>query len=212
VYAIVDPADVRVPFAATVDAILRAGARTVQARSKPSLGPAQAAVIRAVAPRVLEAGASLIINDDLELAERLFDVFGPGIGVHLGQEDLARHLGGDLSTSLRRSPGLIVGISTHHLGQVRGAVGHAPDYLGFGPVFATQSKPAPDPVVGIHRLSEAVSLADVPVVAIGGITHDSAGACIDAGAAAVAVISAIAGENENDVFERTRALVDSISR
>ena len=65
------------------------------------------------------------------------------------------------------------------------------DYLAFGPVFATESKANPDPVVGLHLLQELRSFTTKPLVAIGGITRDRADEVYRAGADSVAVISAI---------------------
>ena len=61
-------------------------------------------------------------------------------------------------------------------------------YLALGPIFATQSKMNPDPVVGLERLREWRRLANKPLVAIGGITRQNARSVLDAGADSVAVI------------------------
>jgi thiamine-phosphate pyrophosphorylase len=86
----------------------------------------------------------------------------------------------------------IIGVSTHNREQVIEAVRGGADYLGFGPIFATSTKNNPDPVQGIAGLREAVAAAHaVPVVAIGGITPDTAGDVAAAGAAAACCISAV---------------------
>jgi thiamine-phosphate pyrophosphorylase len=68
---------------------------------------------------------------------------------------------------------LQVGVSSHSLQQLVAALGSQPDYVAFGPIFATDSKENPDAVVGLARLREAAQLAraaHTPIVAIGGIT------------------------------------------
>ena len=128
-----------------------------------------------------EAGAMFIVNDRCDLAMAV-----DADGVHLGQEDLpityARRLLG---------PGKIIGLSTHTATQVREAAVLKPDYIGFGPLFKTSTKSDHDPVVGLEGLRAARELTTLPIFAIGGITADSVGEIIVAGADGVAVISAI---------------------
>ncbi|HEY8924146.1 MAG TPA: thiamine phosphate synthase, partial [Polyangia bacterium] len=107
--------------------------------------------------------------------------------VHVGQEDLP------LGEARRVSAGrLVIGVSTHSLEQASAAVAGGADYLGFGPIFATRSKENPDPTVGLELLRRAVHANPrTTIVAIGGITPESAGAVAATGAPAAAVISAI---------------------
>jgi thiamine-phosphate pyrophosphorylase len=107
------------------------------------------------------AGTRLIANDRADLA-----VLGQCDGVHIGQDDLP------LSVVRLIAPGLFLGVSTHTLEQLVQALAERPDYVAFGPVFATASKAQPDPVLGITLLAEAYALARaarIPLVAIGGI-------------------------------------------
>jgi thiamine-phosphate pyrophosphorylase len=85
-----------------------------------------------------------------------------------------------------------VGVSTHNLAQVRAALLTSADYIAIGPIFATTSKDNPDPVVGLELLKQARALTSKPLVAIGGITVETAGDVYAAGADSVAVISDIA--------------------
>lgn len=128
-----------------------------------------------------EVGALLIVNDRCDLAMAV-----EADGVHLGQEDLsityARKLLG---------PDRIIGLSTHNPAQVREAVTGQPDYLGFGPIFGTTTKADHEPVVGLEGLRAVRPLTTLPIFAIGGITEDSAGKVLAAGADGLAVISAI---------------------
>jgi len=87
---------------------------------------------------------------------------------------------------------LVIGVSTHSLEQASAAVAGGADYLGFGPIFATRSKENPDPTVGLELLRRAVhAYPRITIVAIGGITPESAGEVAATGAPAAAVISAI---------------------
>jgi thiamine-phosphate pyrophosphorylase len=127
----------------------------------------------------LGASVNLIMNDraDLCLAAG-FD------GLHIGQDDLSPE-------SARKiiGPARWLGVSTHNPDQLAAADKTSADYLAIGPVFATTSKPNPDPVVGLEGIRRARELTRKPLVAIGGITRGNARSVIEAGADAVAVIS-----------------------
>lgn len=171
-----------------------AGARILQVRIKP--GEARDIVrVAKLARKVCdEAGVPLVINDriDIALAVR-------ADAVHLGQTDLslpdARAIAGDR---------LAIGISTHNLQQVEAAVAQRPDYIAYGPIFATSTKQNPDPVQGLDALRIAVeSAGKIPVVAIGGITPATAADVYASGASAICAISAV--NNALDVVAAARA-------
>jgi thiamine-phosphate pyrophosphorylase len=133
-----------------------------------------------------KAGVPFCVNDRLDVALAVeADV------VHLGQDDLplvdARRV-----RALAGAQRMLIGFSTHNRAQALAAVEGGADYIGFGPVFATASKVNPDPVVGLEALAEVCRLVRVPVVAIGGIKLSSVPAVARAGAAAAAVIAAVA--------------------
>lgn len=128
-----------------------------------------------------EAGARLIVNDRCDLAMAV-----KADGVHLGQDDLPI---GDARRVLQAK--MIIGLSTHTAAQVREAAALKPDYIGFGPIFRTSTKADHDPVVGLDGLRAARALTTLPIFAIGGITADSVGEILAAGADGVAVISAV---------------------
>lgn len=171
--------------------VIGGGARVLQVRIKPRGGAAPGAAelcrIAAMARRVCdEAGAALIVNDRIDVA-----LAAGADGVHLGQTDLplaeARVVAGGR---------LWIGISTHNPEQVRAALAGGADYLGYGPVFPTETKANPDPVQGVAALRAAVALAGrTPVVAIGGITPARVAEVYEAGAAAVCAIGAV---NDSD--------------
>ena len=124
----------------------------------------------------------VIVNDRPDIAAMV-----GAHGVHVGQEDLpvadARKL---------CPPPQWVGVATHNLAQLRAADLTSADYIAVGPVFPTVTKENPDPVVGIEFLRAARKITRKPLVAIGGITVQSAGDVFRAGADSVAVISDLA--------------------
>jgi thiamine-phosphate pyrophosphorylase len=163
-------------------AYLNAGVRFLQLRAKV-LGSAH---LLEVALAIVDLGrqydALTIVNDRGDIAR-----LASANGVHLGQHDLSpfqvRHLVGDDA---------VVGLSTHNLEQLERARTEPISYVAIGPVFDTRSKAAPHPVVGLDTVREASARLrpiGLPLVAIGGITLDTAGRIIRSGATSVAVIS-----------------------
>ncbi len=166
-------------------AMLLGGPVALQLRAKRAGAAETLAWLRALRAPASDAGCALFANDRADLA-RAADCDG----VHVGQDDLS------LDEVRRSFPGLRVGVSTHDEAQLRAALSARPDYVALGPVFSTSSKENPEPTVGIEsfeRLSPHAAEASVPLVAIGGITHDSAPRAIAAGAT-VAVIGALLPE------------------
>jgi thiamine-phosphate diphosphorylase len=153
---------------------------------------------RAIAPLARTAGAVLIVNDRIDVARA-----AGADGVHLGQEDLpvdaARRIGGDA---------LWIGISTHDPEQARAAAAAGADYLGVGPMYATTSKANPLAPRGPELVRAVRALVDVPLVAIGGITVETAPALRAAGADAVAMIGALV--RAPDVETAVRAVVQRL--
>jgi thiamine-phosphate pyrophosphorylase len=159
--------------------LARAGIQILQYRNKHDEDP----VVEDDARTIHESACPirLILNDRAHLVQKLgWD------GVHLGQQDLppqeARSLVG---------PDACIGLSTHNESQTRAADLEPVDYLAIGPVFATDSKANPDPVIGLDGVRRARALTNKPLVAIGGITAATARAVVEAGADSVAVIAAI---------------------
>ncbi len=173
------------------------GARLVQLREK-LLPPREfyAEVVEAL--RVARSyGARLVLNDRVDVA------LAAGVdGVHVGQDDMPPETARALVGS-----GRVVGFSTHSVGQAAPAARLPVDYVAIGPVFATSSKENPDPVVGlegVRRVRAAVG-PSVRLVAIGGITAESAPSVLEAGADSVAVIGALVQTTDPaEITRRTR--------
>ena len=160
-------------------AFLDGGARLIQLRAKHL----SSAAFLDHAERLVHAagayGASVIVNDRVDVA-----LLAGAAGAHVGQEDLppaaARRLLG---------PNSVIGYSTHTAAQIEAAVHEPVTYVAIGPVFGTATKATGYDPVGLDRVRQAARIAsDRPVVAIGGITLETAPHVIAAGASSVAVI------------------------
>jgi thiamine-phosphate pyrophosphorylase len=172
------------------------GAAVVQLRAKRAGDREALAWARRIRALASAAGALFFVNDRFDLA-----LLAGADGVHLGQADLPPHR---LPAPARAS--LLVGRSTHTLEQAAAAALEPVDYVAFGPVFGTRSKPSPWAARGLAALREAARrVGPLPLVAIGGIDAANAASALAAGATGVAVISAVAGAD--DPLAATRALV-----
>jgi len=135
---------------------------------------------------VAEYGVPLIINDHVDVA-----LATGAAGVHVGQDDIpadvVRQLVGDEMT---------VGVTVRDVAQARRAEHSKADYLGFGPMFPTRTKHDPAPIAGMNKLRSVVNSVGIPVVAIGGITDETAGRILSAGACGVAVAATVLGDED----------------
>ena len=172
------------------------GATLVQLREKQMAGLQFYEQARAA----VAAGVPLIINDRVDIALAV-----GAHGVHLGQDDMppeaARRLLGDKA---------VIGYSTHNVEQAKKALTLPIDYIAIGPIFTTSSKTNPSPTLGLEGLRavrEAVGNAQL--VAIGGISHSTAHAVIEAGADSVAVISALLSDPA-EISHATQSLIISL--
>lgn len=166
-----------------VEAALRGGAVMLQYRRK-RLGRSQAlGELDVLIPACKRYGALLFVNDDIELAAA-----SGAHGVHLGRDD------GDYGQLLRAPDRrLLVGVSCYNsLALARDAVAAGADYVAFGSVFPSDTKPA-----AVHCPLSVLDAArrelGCPIVAIGGITPDNAIEAISAGANFVAAIEGVFG-------------------
>jgi len=184
---------------AFAERVLAARPPLLQLRAKAAGARATLELLRALAPRCRALGTLLFANDRPDLA-----LLAGAEGVHVGQDDVP------LAEVRRFAPSLRVGVSTHDLAQLERTLAERPDYVAFGPVFATPSKRGHEPVVGIDGLGRAHALAraaGVPLVAIGGIDLERA-TLARAHAELVAVIGALLPPDAtlDDVERRAREL------
>jgi thiamine-phosphate pyrophosphorylase len=198
VYAVVDGSAARPPLD-LVGAFVRGGAAVVQLRLK-QVGAGELLSLAREARKLCSGRTFLLVNDRPDVAR-----LAEADGVHLGQDDLpwqaARAILG---------PQALIGVSTHSDAEIDGAQGA--DYIGFGPILATSSKPgaALPPPHGIDGLRRAVLRSRVPVVAIGGIGIDDAREVAAAGARCAAAIASLC--NAPDPETATRAMAEAFAR
>jgi thiamine-phosphate pyrophosphorylase len=157
----------------TARAAVEGGATVVQLRLK---GVPTAEVVEQGRP-FRNLPATFVVNDDLEAALRL-----GADGVHLGRRDVG--------AERALAEGLMLGLSASSVREAAVAEYRGASYVGAGPIWATPSKEDADPPIGLDGLALICASVSIPVVAIGGIDATTAGACVAAGAAGVAVIRA----------------------
>jgi thiamine-phosphate pyrophosphorylase len=181
-------------------AFLSGGARWLQLRAKTLAGGALLDLAAALADDAAAAGATLIVNDRADIAR-----LAGAPGVHVGQDDLA-------PADVRRilGPDAIVGLSTHTAAQIEAALRAPISYLAIGPTHLTATKVTgyePLGLAGVKEASRQAGRAGLPLVAIGGITLETAPAVIAAGATSVAVITdLLTGNPEERVRQYLSAL------
>ena len=159
---------------AKVRAALEGGLALLQYRRKQGASVAEASRIAELAR---EFGVPLIVNDDVALALEI-----GAAGAHLGRED------GNIGGARQRLAGRILGVSCYdEMERARSAVAAGADYIAFGSVFPSPTKP--HAVRAPLELFRQAGALGVPLAAIGGITLGNARMLIDAGADLLAVIS-----------------------
>lgn len=163
--------------------ILAAGVPILQYREKSKkvrVMYEECLVLRAMTQ---QTGALFIINDHLDLALAV-----GADGVHIGQDDLPLRKVRELL-----GPGLLIGVSTHSPAQAQAAVKDGADYIGVGPLFATQTKIDVCDPVGLDYLDYVVKNLEIPFVAIGGIKEHNLAEVIKTGARTIALVTEIVG-------------------
>jgi thiamine-phosphate pyrophosphorylase len=180
-YAILDLGYVAPAAAERVTAeLLRGGVDLIQLRGKKQNVAELASLTRKLHRLTKEAGAPLIINDHAEIARDL-----PVEGVHLGQDDLSIAAARKI---VRRE--CWIGKSTHTVAQASAAAAEGADYIGFGPLFATPTKPQYQPI-GTSEIRRVHELVQLPVFCIGGIKLENLTTLLDAGANRVVIVSGL---------------------
>ena len=175
----------------TVAAAVAGGTPTVVFREK-DLEPDDR---RALGEQVAQAcgDAELVVASDPALAAHL-----GAAGVHLAQADPWPDVD------------LALGRSCHDAAELDDAEAHHAAYVTLSPVFPTASKPGWGPPLGLDGFAELVTGRSVPVIALGGITADTVSACLDAGAAGVAVMGGVMAAQDPE--GAVRALLDAGDR
>ena len=162
-------------------AALDGGATVIQLRDK--IASTRVLIEEGLALRALtrERGALLIVNDRVDVALAV-----EADGAHVGQDDMPAGLARQLL-----GPDRILGVSAANMEEAEEATAGGADYLGVGPIFPSPGKADAGPATGVHLLTELAKRYTIPLIAIGGITAENAAEVVRAGAAGVAVITAV---------------------
>ncbi len=166
------------------ETFVEGGIDLVQLRAKDLVPEQIGGLVRQIRPIFREAGVPLIINDH------------PGVcretgadGVHVGQDDTAVNLA-RAQAMMPHGRAVIVGKSTHSYEQALAAAKEGADYIGFGPLHATPTKPG-RPAIGLEEIARVHEAVKIPIFCIGGVKRENLQAVIDAGARRVVIVSAI---------------------
>jgi thiamine-phosphate pyrophosphorylase len=192
-YGVIDLGYVAATGATQVtSAMIDGGVDVIQLRGKEKTIEELTALAAELHQVTSRARIPLIVNDHAEIARQV-----PVEGVHVGQDD-------DAIAHARKKAGrdLLVGKSTHSLEQAVSALNEGADYIGFGPLFATPTKPDYRPIglTGIKRVHNEVSL---PTFCIGGIKLENLAEVIAAGAQRIVIVSGLL--KAQDILEYARA-------
>jgi thiamine-phosphate pyrophosphorylase len=171
-----DVEDQRSMLVDRVAAAVRGGATSVQVRLKRATPREVVEITKAIVSKV---PVPVIVNDRADIA-----LASGAAGVHVGEADLP-------VTAIRRfaPAGFIIGASLGAEAELANA--KEADYVGIGPLFATDAKDDAGKAIGIDGFRKFAGLAGRPAIAVGGLTADRAAQVMAAGGAGVAVINAI---------------------
>ena len=180
-YGIVDLGDMEESDVARVaQQMVEGGVDLIQLRGKGKSLDELAGCAARLHELTAKSSTPLIVNDHAEIAREI-----PVEGVHVGQDD-------DPIKVARRKAGrqIVVGKSTHSLEHALAAQREGADYIGFGPIFATPTKPDYPPI-GLTDIKQVHAEVNLPIFCIGGINIDNLQSVIDAGAKRVVMVSAL---------------------
>ncbi|MBA4374031.1 MAG: thiamine phosphate synthase [Thermodesulfovibrio sp.] len=201
IYFITDRTYCSLPVYDMVSTVLEAGVRIIQYRDKDRTRRelyTEAARLREL---TRAHSAILVINDHADIAAAV-----DADGLHLGQGDLP------LKEARKVVGQMLIGISTHSPAQAGKAETEGADYIGFGPMFHTTTKDAGTPQ-GLDNLRLIKQNVSIPVVAIGGISLETAASVFSAGADAIAVATGICrGEIKENTARFARIAADALKR
>ncbi|MCP5152327.1 MAG: thiamine phosphate synthase [Ectothiorhodospiraceae bacterium] len=185
-----------------VRAALRGGARVVQYRDKSTDAARRRAEASALLAACRDAGARLIVNDDIALAAEI-----GADGVHVGRDDASPR-----AARAALGPAAIIGVSCYDsLELAEAAMANGADYVAFGSFFPSPTKPhAVRPDIALLTRARA-RLGRVPLVAIGGITPENGADLVAAGADMLAVVTGVFATPDPEAAARTYAALFAAS-
>jgi thiamine-phosphate pyrophosphorylase len=171
----------------TAEQMCHGGVDVLQLRAKAFDEHAVEEFAARVQPIAAAAGVPFLLNDHPHLVPSV-----GADGAHVGQDDLAvadarwragRALAGEVALP-------VIGKSTHSLAQAVAAAKEGADYIGFGPLYATGTKPG-RPAIGLADVARVHELVSIPIFCIGGVNLLTLDAVIAAGAQRVVIVSAL---------------------
>jgi thiamine-phosphate pyrophosphorylase len=172
--------------------LIQGGCSCLQYRAKKTSPKERRETAFALRELTRAAGVFFVVNDHLDLA---LDCGADA--VHLGQDDMP--LVAALSLAAGR---LLIGRSTHSLGQALEAQAQGADYIGYGPIYATATKENNVPPVGVDSLKSVLACVSIPIVVIGGIKEPQLEQVARAGGRHVAVVTALTGAENVELTTR----------
>jgi thiamine-phosphate pyrophosphorylase len=173
-------------------AVIAGGARIVQLRAKKISDRDILDLAKKFRKITAEHGVLLVINDRVDLA-----LATEADGVHLGQSDLP------VETARRLAPELLIGASTHDLGEALAAEKAGADYINIGPIFSTRTKDCQP--IGVEAIKQIAPKISLPFTVMGGIKLENVESVLAAGAKRVAVVTALT--QAIDIEKATRDLI-----
>jgi len=198
-YAIIDLGYVSAEIApAILEQLIAGGVDIVQLRGKNR----SLEELSGLAEKLLTMSAAkipLIANDHAEIAQR-----AEVQGVHVGQDDDSVE---KVRAQIKRP--ILVGKSTHSIKQAVAAEREGADYIGFGPIFSTPTKPDYSPI-GLAHVREVHERVSIPIFCIGGIKSENLAQVIAAGAKRVVIVSGLL--QANDIADYAKACKKSLRR
>ena len=183
----------RFTHAELAELAIEGGADTVQFRQKHGTTRELVAIAQQMQTVCTRYNVPLIVNDRADIALAV-----GATGTHFGQDDMPVSIGRRILP-----PETIIGASARTEEKILEAITEGADYIGFGPIYGTSSKPDAEAAKGLERLRRMCDIAACPVIAIGGISVETAGKVIRAGAHGIAVISAVCAHSEPNIATQT---------
>lgn len=180
--------------------MIDAGIKVIQYREKEKNLREKYRECLKIREMTLDAEVTFIVNDHVDLA-----LLVDADGVHVGQDDLPPE-------KIRTLVGekMVIGLSTHSSAQAHNAIKSGVDYIGVGPIFATQTKKDVCDPVGFGYLDYVVKNIEIPFVAIGGIKEHNIGKVAEHGARCIALVTEIV--SAPDIITKVHALRVAINR
>jgi thiamine-phosphate pyrophosphorylase len=180
-YGIIDLWYIQPSDAARVaEQMIEGGVDLIQLRGKNKLINELADLAAELHELTAKSSTPFIVNDYAEIASRV-----PVEGAHVGQDDDSIEVARQKATR-----DILIGKSTHSIEQARAAQREGANYIGFGPIFATPTKPDYMPI-GLADISRVHAEVSLPIFCIGGINIDNLQVVIEAGAKRVVMVSAL---------------------